>query len=199
MSVRFLNMLLLNHFKRFLLFNCLFWSLVFSSKTYAQIQEVDTFTNLNVVELEDLKWMMDTTFKIFKTQKFNDMKVVFPSFKTYKKFIKKSEAGKQTEYTQFAMYNSFWNKLRLQHSKLFKKLKKQRVDWQNTKLDSIDYEHSYYDSVEFAYVKWIIKVNNKKRYMIKATCIKMDDKWFVMDELIYAGIIIERKEKKKKS
>ncbi len=192
-------MLLLNHFKRFLIFNALFWSFVFSSKTYAQIQEVDTFTNLNVVELEDLKWMMDTTFKIFKTQKFNAMKVVFPSFKTYKKFIKKSEAGKQTEYTQFAMYNSFWNKLRFQHIKLFKKLKKQRVDWQNTKLDSIDYEHSYYDSVEFAYVKWIIKVNNKKRYMIKATCIKMDDKWFVMDELIYSGIIIERKEKKKKS
>jgi hypothetical protein len=40
-------------------------------------EEADTSVNLNIKELEDLDWMMDTTFKVFKTKRFSNMQTVF--------------------------------------------------------------------------------------------------------------------------
>jgi hypothetical protein len=43
----------------------------------------------------------------------------------------------------------------------------------------------------------MLTVKNKK-FKITATCLKMDDKWFIMDELKFAGIVVPPKTKKKK-
>jgi hypothetical protein len=161
-------------------------------------EEADTSVNLNIKELEDLDWMMDTTYKVFKTKRFSNMQTVFPSFKSYKAFISKSEAGKQTEYTQFAMYNAVWNSLRFQYTKTMKKAQDAKVEWKQTQLDTFYYEHSYYSGVEYAYVTWVILTVKNKKFKITATCLKMDDKWFIMDELKFAGIVVPPKTKKKK-
>lgn len=180
---------------KFLLALMLFSGFAVSS-VHAQF-EADTSENLNISELEELEWMMDTCYKILKRKRFSEMRIVYPSFKTYKKFIDKSMAGDQSDITQYTMYNYFWNRLRLQHTKLMKKALKSKLDWKTSTLDSIDFKHSYEEKTEFAYVTWYIKAKNKK-YIIKATCLKMDNKWFVMDELKYIGVFRPKKAKQKK-
>jgi hypothetical protein len=160
--------------------------------------EADSTLEINIPELEDLRFMMDTSFGVFKTKRFSNMQSVFPSFKVYKAYIKDSEGGKQSEYTQFAMYNYVWNNLRVKHSKMMKRANSARIDWKLTTLDSVDYKYSYYDGLEYAYVTWIINHNKKKKYIIKATCIKMEERWYIMDELVFVGALIVKKPKKKK-
>jgi hypothetical protein len=161
-------------------------------------EELDSSVSRDCEQLKDLHWAVDSTYGIFKTMKFTNMKVVFPSYTTFKKFIDTSTAGEQSEITKYAMYNRWWNGLRFQYTKMIRKVWKSKVDWKKTTLDSFYIDTGGQGGNEFAYVYWIIKHNNKKKYLIKALYLKMSDKWFLMDELKFMGVIIEKKKKKKK-
>ncbi len=175
----------------------LFTAFLFFQNISAQ-EELDTSKQKEDVRLKDLHWIVDTTFRVFKTRRFSNLKVVYPSFKTYKRFIDTSEAGEQTEYTQYAMYNSFWNRLRLQFTKLIKKADKAGIDWEKTTLDSFYIDTGGIGKNEFAYVHWVVKYNNKRKYSISALYLKMKNKWYLMDELKFEGLIVEKKKKKGK-
>lgn len=130
--------------------------------------------------------------------RFSNMKVLYPSFKTYRRFIDTSAAGAQSDVTQYAMYNSFWNRLRIQYTRLQKKLYKAGVEWDKTNLDSFYIDTGGTGANEFVYIHWILKTNKKKKYHISALYLKMKGKWFLMDELKYEGMIVEKKKKPKK-
>jgi hypothetical protein len=176
----------------------LMFAALFLTNISAQ-EELDSSATRDVEQLKDLNWVVDTTFRIFKTSRFPNLRTVYPGFKTFKKFIDTSAAGEQSEITKYTMYNRWWNGLRIQHAKMSRKVYKAGIDWTKTTLDSF-----YIDSgggngmAEFAYVHWVIKYNNKRKYLIRALYLKMDDKWFIMDELKFVGLIVEKKKKKKK-
>lgn len=162
-------------------------------------EELDSSGTRDVEQLKDLHWVVDTTYGIFKTARFPNMKTIYPTYRTFKLFIDTSAAGEQSEITKYAMYNRWWNGLRIQFTKMTRKVYKANIDWTKTTLDSF-----YIDSgggngtPEFAYVHWVIKHKGKKKYLIRALYLKMDEKWFMMDELKFMGVVVEKKKKKKK-
>jgi hypothetical protein len=164
----------------------------------AQQEELDSTDTRESVHLKDLHWIVDSTYGIFKTMKFSNLRTVYPTYSTFKKFIDTSAAGQQSEITQYAMYNRWWNGLRIQYTKLINKAYKAKIDWKKTRLDSFYIDTGGQGGNEYAYVHWIIQYNNKKKYLMSALFLKMGDKWFMMDELKYEGVIVEKKKKKKK-
>lgn len=167
------------------------------SSVFAQDQ-LDSGTRKEDERLKDLIWVKDTSFGIFKSKRFANMKFIYPSFSTYRKFIDTSAAGSQSDVTQFAMYNSFWNRLRLQFNKMHKKAYKAGIEWEDTKLDSFHIDSGGENGQGFAYVQWIVKHKGRKRYIISALYLNMQGKWYLMDELKFVGLLPEKKKKKKK-
>ena len=161
--------------------------------------EADTTNNSKCDSLASLQWVADSAFMSFKTEKFKTMRVFFPSYKEFKTFTDTSQAGKQSEYTRFLMYNSYWNTLRIQFAKTMKKCNKAGIKWDKTTLDSTFLEKGKDKGLEFAYIYWIIKYNNKKRYLLKATSLKINGSWYILDELQYIGILKLPKKPKKKA
>ncbi len=175
----------------------LIFSVLFFQNINAQ-EELDSTATKDCEMLKDLHWIVDSTYGVFKTRRFSNLKVMYPSFKTFRKFVDTSQAGQQTEITQYGEYNRFWNRLRIQFNKAIKKAYKAKIDWGKTTLDSFHIDSGGQGSNEFAYVSWIIKHNQKKKHLFMALFLKMGDKWFIMDELKYMGVIVEKKKKKKK-
>lgn len=171
---------------------------MFFVQVSAQEEGLDTTESKDCEMLKDLHWIKDSTYKIMKTHRFSNFRVLYPSFKTYRKFIDTSIAGTQSDITQYAMYNSFWNRLRLQYTKLMLKTDKAGIDWAKTVLDSFHIDTGAAGGNDYAYIHWVIKYNNKRKYHYSALFLKMQDKWFLMDELKFEGIIVEKKKKKKK-
>jgi hypothetical protein len=161
-------------------------------------EEADTTNTKDCESLTNLIWIKDSTYKIFKSHRFNNFKVLYPSFKTYRKFIDTSVAGDQSDITQFAVYNGIWNNLRIQYTKLMNKTTKAGVEWSKTKLDSFYIDTGGIGGNEYAYVHWIINYNNKRKYHYSGLFLKMNDKWFLMDELKFVGLVVNKKKKKKK-
>ncbi len=159
--------------------------------------EADTISNNKCDSLVSLKWVLDSSFRSLRTEKFKSIKVFFPSYKEYKKFTDTSAAGKQSECTQFIMYNTFWNTLRIQHTKLMKKCKKSGIKLDKTTLDSVYFNQGFDKGLDFAYLHWVVKYNKKKKYLIKAVSLKINGSWYILDELKFIGLI--KKEKKKKA
>ncbi len=159
--------------------------------------EADTTNNKTCDSLVNLQWVADSAYRSFRTEKFKPMRVFFPSYKVFKTFTDTSAAGKQSEYTRFLMYNSYWNTLRIQFTKTMKKCDKAGIKWEKTILDSTFLEKGKDKGLEFAYIHWIIKYNNKKRYLLKATCLKINKHWYIMDELKFIGLIKVPKKAKK--
>lgn len=172
-------------------------SLFFFTEVKAQ-EELDSGSRKEDSRLEDLMWVKDTAYKVFKTGKFANLKVMYPSFSTYRSFIDTSAAGDQSDITQYAMYNSFWNKLRIQFLKVQKKAGKAGIEWRETTLDSFYIDSGGESSIPYAYIHWVVKFKGKKKYLIRGLFINMNDKWFLMDELKFVGLIPEKKKKKVK-
>jgi hypothetical protein len=173
------------------------FTLLFFQNASAQ-EEVDTSSNKDCEYLKDLIWIKDSGYKIMKSHRFSNFRVLYPSFKTYKKYIDTSVAGDQSDITKYSVYNTLWNRLRIQYTKLMNKSTKAGIEWSKTALDSFYIDTGGIGANEYAYVHWIIKYNNKRRYHYSALFLKMNDKWFLMDELKFEGIVIEKKKKKKK-
>lgn len=161
-------------------------------------EELDSANTRDCEKLKDLNWVVDSTYGIFKTMRFANLRTVYPSYKTFKKFIDTSAAGDQSEITQYAMYNRWWNGLRMQYTRMINKAYKAKIDWKKTTLDSFYLDTGGQGGNEFVYVYWIIQHNKKKKYLISALYLKMGNKWFMMDELKFVGVIVEKKKKKKK-
>lgn len=160
-------------------------------------EQLDSNDHHEPSQLKDLNWLMDSTYKAFKTLRFTSLRVMYPSFKTYRTFIDTSAAGKQSDITQYAMYNSFWNALRIDHIKMMKKTSKANVFWSKTHLDSTHIDTGYDGSLMYARVSWIVGFN-KKKFVVTAFVLQMKGKWFLVDDLKYRGFIVEPKKKKKK-
>lgn len=161
-------------------------------------EEIDTTDSKDCQQLVDLIWIKDSAYGIFKTHRVSNLRILYPSFRTYKAYIDTSVAGSQSEITKFTMYNSFWNGLRFDFLKLQNKTQKAGVDWEKTVLDSFFIDTGYAGGPEYAYVHWIVKYNKKRKYHYSALFIKMKDKWFLLDELKFVGMVVEKKKKKKK-
>jgi hypothetical protein len=164
--------------------------------TISAQDELDSSDNRESEHLTDLKWVADTTFGVFKSMSFSNMRVVYPSYRTFKKFIDTSAAGKQSEVTQYTMYNVYWNSLRVKYTKVINKMWKSGVEWKQAKLDSFYIDSGGMDGSTFVYLNWVIRYK-KKQHLVRAVFIKMNKKWFMMDELKYEGIVVEKKKKKK--
>lgn len=173
------------------------FSLLFFSIANAQ-EEADSTSTKDCEQLKDLIWIKDSTYKIIKTHRFSNFKVVFPSFKTYRRFIDTSVAGDQSTITQYSVYNGIYNSLRIQYMRLMNKSAKAGIEWSKTTLDSFYIDTGGVGGNEYAYIHWIIKYNNKRRYHYSGLYLKMNDKWFLMDELKFVGLVVEKKKKKKK-
>ncbi|MEZ4803985.1 MAG: hypothetical protein R2852_00460 [Bacteroidia bacterium] len=172
-------------------------TLLFSNHIAAQ-EELDTNGQKDNIHLDDLIWIKDSTYGILKSLKFKNLKTLYPSFRTYKNYIDTSYAGSQSDVTKFAMYNNFWNNLRLQYYKIHKKTRKAGIDWAKTTLDSFSLDTGGIGSHEYVYLHLIIKHKERKRYILSALFLKMEDKWFLMDELKYEGILVDKKKRKKR-
>lgn len=173
-------------------------TLAFFQTLSAQEEALDSNGQKEDIRLKDLHWIKDTAYGVFKTMKFSNLKVLYPSYKTYRKYIDTSVAGSQSDVTQFAMYNNFWNRLRIQYTKMINKAYKAGIEWDKTSLDSFKIDTGNSGGNEFAYVHWIIRYNNKRRYHFSALFLKMRNKWYLMDELKFVGLVPEPKKKKKK-
>ncbi len=179
----------------------LFLFLVFSSSAiFAQQLEADTTDNKgrDSDSLKNIIWVVDSAYGAFRTEKFINIRPFFQSYKSYKGLIDTSQAGKQSEVTQFLMYNARWNNLRIQHTKMIKKLHNLNVKWENTVLDSFYLEKGNDHGYDFAYIYWVLKVKKKKSYILSAVAVKVTEKWYIMDELKYVGMVREIKKPKKK-
>ena len=161
-------------------------------------EELDSVAYKEDSRLQDLMWVKDSVYKVFKTRRYTNLKTFYPSFRTYRGFIDTSAAGEQSDITQFAMYNNFWNRLKLQFYKLIKKTDKAGIDWQKTTLDSFYIDSGMAGANPFAYVHWVIKYNGKKKYHISALFLQMHAYWFLMDELSFVGLVVDKKSKKVK-
>lgn len=176
----------------------LFILIVFLSfRLHAQeANEADTSNSKDCDSLVSLEWLSDSAYGVFRTEKFPGMKTFFLSFKTYRTLIDTSQAGDQSETTQFVMYNTQWNYLRIQFTKMMKKIHSQGIRWDKTTLDSVYYEKGVDHGLNFAYIYWVIKYNNRKSYILSAVAVQYDKKWFLMDELRYGGVVPEKKKPK---
>lgn len=159
--------------------------------------QLDSNDHREPPQLKDLTWLMDSTYKAFKTLRFTSLRVMYPSFKTYRTFIDTSAAGHQSDITQFTMYNSFWNGIRIDHIKMMKKTSKANIIWGKTHLDSFYMDTGHDGGLTYARVTWVIGFN-KKKFKVSALCLQMKEKWFLVDELKYGGYIEPKKKKKKK-
>jgi hypothetical protein len=171
------------------------FSILFSFQLHAQENEADTTSSSDADSLVNIKWLVDSAYGAFRTEKFTNMKTFYYSYKTYKKLIDTSQAGEQSATTQFMMYNTRWNYLRIQYTKMIKKIHKAGIKWNKTVLDSFYLEEGTDHGLNYAYIYWVIKYN-KKRYIITAVAVQVDEKWFIMDELRYGGVVPEKKKKK---
>ena len=176
----------------------LFLLFLFSNKSFAQENEADTTFINNNDSLISLDWLADSAYGIFRTERFNSMRTFFHSYATYKTMIDTSMAGDQTEYTKFVVYNTRWNYLRIQFAKMIKKIHKAGIDWKDTKLDTVYYKKGKDQGVNYAYIHWVIKVKNKKKYTLSAVALQIKDKWYIMDELKFEGLVPEPKTAKGK-
>ncbi len=178
-------------------FSVLLFLLIFSTALRAQ-EEADTNSIKDSDSLRNIKWVVDSAYGAFRTEKFSAMRPFFQSYKTYKALIDTSAAGDQSEYTKFAMYNTRWNYLRIQHARMIKKIHKQGIKWQDTELDSFYLEKGMDHGLNYAYINWILRVKKKKSYILSAVAIQVMDKWYIMDELKYVGMVPEPKKPKGK-
>jgi hypothetical protein len=175
--------------------------LIFVSLFFQNLQaqeELDSNGQREDARLKDLIWIKDTAFRIFKTRRFTNFKVLFPSYKTYRRFIDTSKAGAQSDVTQFAMYNNFWNSLRVQYVKFGKKSDKAGIEWAKTTLDSFWIDTGGIGYNEYAYVHWIVKYDGKRKYHLSGLFLSMKNKWYLMDELNFVGLVVQKKRKKVK-
>lgn len=164
----------------------------------AQVTEADT-TFVNTTDsLVSLNWVADSLYGVFRTERFSSMRTFFHSYSTYKEMIDTSMAGEQTQYTQFVMYNTRWSYLRIQFARMIKKIHKQGIEWKDTKLDTVYFKTGKDQGVNYAYIHWVIKVKNKKKYTLSAVALQIKDKWYIMDELKYEGLVPEPKTAKGK-
>jgi hypothetical protein len=159
-------------------------------------EELDSTTYKEDSRLKDLIWIKDSVYKVFKTRRYTNLKTFYPSFRSYRDFIDTSAAGDQSDITQFAMYNNFWNRIKLQFYKLIKKTDKAGIDWQKTSLDSFYIDSGVAGGNGYVYVHWIVKYNGKKKHHVSALFLQMHEYWFLMDELRYGGVVVEKKKKK---
>lgn len=159
--------------------------------------EADSGFIKEIEELKSLEWVVDSSFKAIKTTNFGALKTFYPSFATYKKFIDTSLAGEQSDFTKYGSYNTIWNKHRIKHYKLMKKMKKLGVKMPLTSLDSFYLEKGKSEGVEFAYIYWIFNYNKKKQHIISAVSLKINEHWYILDELKYVGIFIDPKKQKR--
>jgi len=171
---------------------------LFSNKSLAQENEADTTFINNNDSLKSLDWLADSAYGVFRTERFNSMRAFFHSYATYKTMIDTSMAGDQTEYTKFVIYNTRWSYLRLQFAKMIKKIHKQGIAWADTKLDTVYFKKGKDQGVNYAYIHWVIKVKDKKKYTLSAVALQIKDKWYIMDELKYEGPVPEPKTAKGK-
>lgn len=172
--------------------------IIFTQNSRAQTTEADT-TYVNTTDsLKSLDWLADSAYGVFRTERFGSMRTFFYSYSTYKEMIDTSMAGDQTEYTQFVLYNTRWNYLRIQFARMIKKIHKQGIEWQDTKLDTVYFKKGKDQGVEYAYIHWVIKVKNKKKYTLSAVALQVKEKWYILDELNYEGLVTEPKTAKGK-
>lgn len=160
--------------------------------------QIDTSESVDAAGIKDLGWVADSAYKVFRTGKFSGMRTFYQSYRTYKELIDTSAAGKQSEYTKFLMYQSQWNYLRIQFTKLMKKLGKAGIKWEKTVLDSVYYKKGQYRGLNYAYVYWILQYNNKRKHIVSAAAVEYNGNWYIMDELKYEGLVPEPSKKKKK-
>lgn len=172
--------------------------ILITQNTNAQVNEADTSYVNTTDSLVSLDWVADSLFGVFKTERFGSMRTFFHSYSTYKEMIDTSMAGEQTQYTQFVMYNTRWNYLRIQFARMLKKIHKQGIEWKDTKLDTVYFKTGMDQGVNYAYIHWVIKVKNKKKYTLSAVALQIKDKWYIMDELKYEGLVPEPKTQKGK-
>lgn len=171
---------------------------VSTQSTFAQENEADTTFINNNDSLKSLDWLADSAYGVFRTERFNSMRTFFHSYATYKDMIDTSMAGDQTEYTKFVVYNTRWNYLRLQFAKMIKKIHKAGIAWADTKLDTVYFKKGKDQGVNYAYVHWVIKVKNKKKDTLSAVALQLKDRWYIMDELKFEGLVPEPKTAKGK-
>lgn len=161
-------------------------------------EEIDTTDQKTCEHLDDLIWIKDSSYKAFKTYKFSSLRVFYTTYSTYKSLIDSTQAGKQSEITKYYMYNQVWNGLRYQHTKMMVKSKKAGIDWNKTVLDSFYIDSGISGTVQYAYVNWFVKYNNKRKYHYRALFLCINHNWYIMDELKFIGLVVEKKKKKKK-
>ncbi|MES2618918.1 MAG: hypothetical protein V4613_13660 [Bacteroidota bacterium] len=164
---------------------------------YAQ-NEADTSVSKDCDSLKSINWLADSAYRSFRTERFSSLRTFYHSYQTYKLLIDTSIAGGQTEYTKFLMYQTRWNYLRIQYTKMIKKIHNAGIKWEKTVLDSVYFERGVDHGLRFAYVYWVIKYNGKRKHILSAVTVEINDKWYIMDELKYVGIVPEVKKKKKK-
>ncbi|MDI1235240.1 MAG: hypothetical protein PSX81_13240 [bacterium] len=181
--------------KQFLIFFVIF---LFTQNLFAQVNEADTTFVNNTDSLKSLDWIADSAYGVFRTERFSSMRTFFHSYATYKEMIDTSMAGDQTEYTQFVMYNTRWNYLRIQFGRMIKKIHKQGIEWKYTELDTVYFKTGQDQGINYAYIHWVIKVKNKKKYTLSAVALEIKNNWYIMDELKYEGLVPEPKTAKGK-
>jgi hypothetical protein len=175
----------------------LFFLFTMINNLQGQGQEADTTISKDCDSLRNIEWLVDSAYGAFRTEKFGNMRTFFHSYKTYKGLIDTSLAGEQSEATQFVMYNTRWNYLRIQYTKMIKKIHGAGIKWEKTVLDSFYLQRGVEHGYNFAYIYWVIKYNNKRSYILSAVAVQIDEKWFIMDELRYGGVVPEKKKLKK--
>lgn len=171
--------------------------LLFSYRLSAQ-EELDSNTSVDEPMLKDLIWIKDSFYGILKTHRFSHLKVMYPSFRTYRDYIDSSQAGKQSSITQYAMYNNFWNSMYIQFYKALRKSDKAGLDLDFTRLDSFYIDTGYSDNLPYAYVNIIVKYKAKRRYQYSALFLQMKDKWFIIGDIKFVGLVVDKKKAKKK-
>src|SRR5690606_3666051 len=103
--------------------------LTFFSISLTAQEELDS-TSKDCIHLKDLHWIKDSMYGVFMTRRFTNLKPFFFSFKTYQKTIDTSEAGQQSDVTQFVQYNTLWRTLMYKYIKINRKTEKVGIKWE---------------------------------------------------------------------
>lgn len=172
--------------------------LTFFSISLTAQEELDS-TSKDCIHLKDLHWIKDSMYGVFMTRRFTNLKPFFFSFKTYQKTIDTSEAGQQSDVTQFVQYNTLWRTLMYKYIKINRKTEKVGIKWEKTSLDSFTIDTAESGDMEYAYIHWFIKYNERRVHHFSAFFLHLGNKWFLLEELNYHGIVITNKKKKQKS
>ncbi|MBC7425121.1 MAG: hypothetical protein H7321_01195 [Bacteroidia bacterium] len=161
--------------------------------TKAQAPALDT-AQLQVNDsLKNIFWLADSSFRAFKVGSFEALKPFFPPFRVYRKYIDTSDAGDQSNYTQFLKYQSLGYNLRSQHKKLLKSAKKTKLKLNKLTYDRAICEIDSADGFVFAYVSLIGIKTEKRKIKIGYVAVRMFYHWYMLDELKIESFSEEKK------